>query len=393
MKLIAQVKLLPTPAQASALRRTLEAANAACAFVSEQAWQAKIFRQFDLHHLCYRDVRVKFGLSAQVTVRVIAKVADAYRLGTERKRRFRPTGSIAYDARVLAWRLAASTVSIWTLDGRLRIPFECGGPQRELLQTRRGETDLVLFRDKFFLSATCEMEEPALLSANNALGIDLGVTNIAVDSDGVVHSAKHINNVRHRHRRLRAKLQAKGTRSAKRRLAQLSGREGRFARDVNHCVSKKIVTKAKDTGRAIALEDLSGLRSRVTVRRRQRVTLNSWAFFQLRQFVQYKAQRAGIPVIMVDPRNTSRTCPACGCVDKRNRKSQSTFACVSCGHSGHADTIAAENIRRAAVNQPNAAPLGIYPMSGNVARDEAVIEHRSGPRQSVATSHHSLDGR
>jgi IS605 OrfB family transposase len=186
-----------------------------------------------------------------------------------------------------------------------------------------------------------------------ALGVDLGVTNIAVDSDGTIHSASHVNNVRFRHRRLRSRLQAKGTRSAKRRLKKLSGREHRFAKDTNHCISKKLVAKAKDTGRAIALETLGGIRNRVTVRRVQRATLHSWSFFQLRAFVEYKAQRAGVPVVLVDPRNTSRTCPKCGHIDKANRKSQSAFSCVVCGFSGLADHIAAVNIsRRAVVNLP-----------------------------------------
>src|SRR5690606_19926855 len=193
--------------------------------------------------------------------------------------------------------------------------------------------------------------EPADVS--EFLGVDLGVTNIAVDSDGETHSASHVKNVRHRHRRLRKKLQKKGTKSARRRLKRLSGKERRFAKDVNHTISKRIVAKAKGTGRGIALEELTGIRERVTVRRRQRATLHSWSFSQLRQYIEYKARLAGVPVVLVDPRNTSRTCPVCGCVDKRNRPSQSKFSCTSCGYAGFADYIAAENIRRAAVNRPN----------------------------------------
>ena len=114
--------------------------------------------------------------------------------------------------------------------------------------------------------------------------------------------------VRLRHHRLRAKLQAKDTRSAKRKLKRLFGKERRFAKATNHCISKKLVAKAKDTNRAIALEDLSGIRARVTVRSKQRATWHSWAFFQLRSFVTYKALRVGVPVCLVDPRYTSRTC-------------------------------------------------------------------------------------
>ena len=375
MKLIAQVKLLPTPEQADALRHTLEQANAACRFVSDTAWETKTFRQYDLHHKCYQAVREQFGLSAQVTVRVIAKVADAYKLDRKTKRTFRATGSIAYDDRILTWRLQDQTVSIWTVNGRLRIPFACGEQQLELLQTQQGESDLGFYKGLFFLSATCEVDEPKPIDVEGALGVDLGVVNIAVDSDGQVHSASHINNVRHRHRRLRAKLQARGTRSAKRKLMRLSGKERRFAKDTNHCTSKKLVAKAKDTNRAIAMEDLEGIRERVTVRRKQRTTLHNWAFFQLRSFVTYKAKRVGMPVFLVDPRNTSRTCPECGHVDKANRPSQSKFSCMVCGFAGLADHIAAINIgRRAVVNPP-------------IVAREAKANLSLELRQSVVTSH------
>jgi IS605 OrfB family transposase len=187
---------------------------------------------------------------------------------------------------------------------------------------------------------------------HDALGVDLGITSIAVDSDGQVHSSQAVNAVRHRHRRLRTKLQRKRTKAARRRLRRLAGKEARFAKDTNHRISQQLVAKAQGTKRAIALEDLQGIRTRVTARRSQRATLHSWSFAQLRAFVEYKARRAGVPVVLVDPRNTSRTCPRCGCVDAHNRPSQQQFSCVACGFAGLADHVAAENIRRAAVNPP-----------------------------------------
>ena len=159
--------------------------------------------------------------------------------------------------------------------------------------------------------------------------------------------------MRYRHRQLRRKLQTKGTHSARRRLRKLSGKERRFSTWTNHNISKEIVEKAKDTGRGIAIEKLGGIRDRLTVRKAQRSTLSSWSFAQLRVFIEYKAKLAGILVVAVDPRNTSRTCPCCGYIDKANRKSQSKFLCLDCGYSGLADQIAAVNIRsRAVVNLP-----------------------------------------
>ena len=372
---------MPTPEQAATLTQTIERANAACDFVSGVAWKSRTFKRFDLHRKCYQDIRVRFGLSAQVAVRVIAKVADAYALYVGRPRKsaqsqldkksrhvFKAHGCIAYDDRILTWRLTDSTVSVWAIGGRLRVPFVCGAHQRAMLSNRNGESDLVFRGGEFFLLAVCEVAEASPFETVGALGVDLGVRNIAVDSDGEVHTGQPVNNVRHRHRRLRSKLQAKGTKSAKRRLKKLSGKERRFARDINHKVSKQLVAKAQDTRRAIALEDLSGIRTRVTVRRSQRATLHSWAFYQLRAFVAYKAQKAGVPVVLVDARNTSRTCPACGCIDKRNRPTQSQFSCVVCGFAGLADQIAAVNIsRRAVVSPPNVSTPAVGEVSPKVS--------------------------
>jgi IS605 OrfB family transposase len=356
MKLTAQMKLQPTPEQADALRRTLETANAACNFISSVAWETRTFGKFALQKLCYEQVRAQFGLSAQMTIRALAKVGAAYKLDKQTRRTFRPLASIAYDDRILSFALPDSSISIWTLDGRQSIPFVCGERQHRMLAIRQGESDLRYHRGTWYVLVTCDVEEPEPQDLDDVLGIDLGVTNIASDSDGTIHSGNTIKNVRYRHRRLRTKLQKKGTKAARRCLKQLAGQERRFAKDVNHTISKRIVETAERTKRAISLEDLKGIRTRVRASRQQRAQLHSWSFAQLRSFIGYKAQWAGIRVVLVDPRNTSRHCPTCGHTDKANRPNQSTFCCVSCSYAGHADTIAAENIRvlgRAAVMQPH----------------------------------------
>jgi IS605 OrfB family transposase len=363
MKLTAKVKLLPTEQQFTLLKRTLEEANSVCDYISERAWENETFRQFPLHKLTYREVREKFSLSAQVVVRCIAKVADAYKAGQKKQRKFKSHGAITYDNRILSYRPNDSMVSIWTIDDRQRIPFVCGERDKGYLNGRRGESDLVLVDGVFYLFATCEVETPEQEEVSDFLGVDMGVNNIATDSDGNNYSGKQVNGLRHRHARLRSKLQAKGTKSARQLLKNRKRKESRFAKDVNHRIAKELVLRAKDTGRGIALEDLQGIRNRVTVRKAQRRQHHSWSFFDLRQKIAYKAELHGVPVVLIDPRNTSRTCPICGCVDKRNRPNQNTFSCISCGFSGFADAIAAENIRRAAVNQPN------------VGRDEVKAVH------------------
>ncbi|MDQ2998773.1 MAG: transposase, partial [Chloroflexota bacterium] len=302
----------------------------------------------------YGAVREIFGIAAQLTVRCIAKVAVAYKRDKKTLRTFAPLGAVAFDERILAYKSAS--VSIWTMDGRQAIPFVCGERQRALLAFRRGESDLAFVRGSWYLFATADIETPDPIDVADVLGVDLGVTNIAVDSDGEVHSGRAIKNVRYRHRRLRNKLQRLGTKHSRRRLRMLAGQEARFAKHVNHVISKGIVAKAKCTKRAIAVEDLTHIRTRIKARRPQRATLHSWSFAQLQAFIAYKALGAGVPVHRVDPRNTSRTCPTCGHIAKANRKTQASFVCMSCGFAGLADMIAAENIRvlgRALVNAPH----------------------------------------
>lgn len=354
MKLTAKVKLQPTPDQRQFLLATLETTNAACNEISSVAWQHQAFNQFGLHKLTYNSIRQSTGLTAQVVVRAISKVADAYKLDKATRRTFKPHGGIAYDARILRWFLTSHEVSIWSVGGRLRIPFVCGQRQWELLQGQRGESDLCLIDGEFYLFATCEIETPDPSDVDGYLGVDLGVTNIAVDSMGEVHSSKAVNNVRFRHRKLRTKLQAKGTKATRRRLKKLAGKEQRFATWTNHNISKHIVEKAKCTNQGIAVEELTGIRGRVKARKANRATLHSWSFFQLRQFLEYKSKLAGVPVVAVDPRHTSQTCPVCGCIDKANRRTQDIFLCVDCNFSGLADHIAATNIsRRGKVSCPN----------------------------------------
>jgi putative transposase len=355
VKLTVQLKLLASQGDAVALLATLERANDAANFVSDHAWRTATFGQFALHKACYYDIKARFELNAQVVVRVIAKVADAYKLDREQPRTFRRHGSIAYDDRIL--RYGDDRVSIWTVVGRRSIPFTGGERTRRLLAHLQGESDLVYRDGTFYLFATVNFQEPPAGDIEDVIGVDLGVVNLAVDSDGDRYSGAHVNSLRARHRRLRRRLQTKRTWSKLRLLKKRRRKERRFATHVNHRISKRVVAEAQRTKRAIALEDLHGIRTRVRVRKSQRATLHSWSFAQLRSFIEYKAKMAGVRVIFVDPRDTSRTCPSCGHCGKENRPDQATFLCQSCGLAGLADYIAARNIRVrgwAVVSRPHA---------------------------------------
>ena len=327
------------------LGATLRACNSAANYISTVAWDNREFSKFGIHRLTYTKVKEEFGLGAQTTVRTIAKVADAYNSGDRKfrrthKRQFSWSSAQPFDSRNMSWNLENKTLSIRTINGRAKsVPFLCADWQLELLKYNPiAESDLIFRKGSFYIYTTIDVKDEAMNeSPKGFLGVDLGIVNIATLSDGTNFSGKHLNHVRNRNLRLRRKLQKKGTRSARRLLAKRSGREARFVKYTNHCISKKIVTEAKRTGYGVALEDLEGIRNRVRLRKPQRVALNSWGFCQLGSFVQYKAIRAGVLVVYVDPAYTSQQCSGCGHIDKKNRPNQATFLCTSCGLSLSAD--------------------------------------------------------
>jgi putative transposase len=344
MKLVANIKLQPTPEQFQQLKETLERCNSACDYLSAKGFEAGILRTFDLQKLGYADIRERFGLSAQVAIRCIAKTADAYKPDKKVQRTFRKHAAQPYDDRIISFK-PRDIVSIWTLAGRIKIQSVMGKRQRGLLAFRKGEVDLMFVRGEFYLACVCDIDEADPIVTTKILGVDLGIVNIATDSDGKAHSGSAIEAARQRLANRRKGLQRCGSKAAKRRLRQLSGKQKRFQKHENHCISKSIVMEAQRSGRGIGLEDLKHIRARAKARRQHRARLGNWSFAQLQSFVAYKARRLGVPVLFVDPRYTSQGCSSCGVIDKKNRPDQTTFSCVACFHAEPADINAARNIK------------------------------------------------
>ncbi|WP_433473445.1 RNA-guided endonuclease InsQ/TnpB family protein [Spirillospora sp. CA-142024] len=387
MKLVVQIKLLPTPEQAAALEATLRAVNEAAARVSAVAFEHFGLRasERELRKLCYGELRAQ-GFGAQAAQHIIKRVVDAYtalrggirsgRLGGPQSKRrckaeskpigFRPDAAHIYDDRCLSWQIDARTVSIWTIKGRVkRVRFTGSANQlKQLAEYRKGESDLVFRDGMWFLVATLEVPDPEPFEPADWIGVDRGVVNLATTSDGDNHQGRRLDRYRRRQARKRAELQAKKSRSARQLLKKRARREARHATHVNHRTAKRVVAVAARTGRGIALEDLSGIRGRVTVPRDQRARLSGWPFHQLGEFIAYKARRMGVPVLQVDAHYTSQTCPIpwCGHVARANRPDRDTFRCRRCGFAGPADVVAGINVRNRArsawvfVNMPDPAP-------------------------------------
>jgi IS605 OrfB family transposase len=343
------------PEDAEKLVRTRSAFAAACNWISGVAYREGVRNRVRLHHRVYYEARGRFGLQSQFVVRAIGVVADAYRREPARWHRFRPEGAVVYDERLLRFEPKGGyqRASLTTVDGRITCGLAIGGYQRQQLARAEkvGECDLLRDRKgrwRLHLSVALPVPSPADQSGG-VLGVDLGITHLAYDSDGTAYSGTHVNGLRRRYHRRRRTLQPKKTRSARKRLASWKGKQARFQRDVNHTVAKRLVATALSTRRALAVENLNGARHRLMGKatRDQRRLLGDWGFSQLRSFLEHKAEAAGVTVYAVDPRHTSQACPSCGLVDRRNRPDQATFECVGCGFAGlHADHVAAINIAR-----------------------------------------------
>lgn len=358
-------EMLPIAPQGAALRDTMALFAKGCMMALEAGQKEGTSNKVKIQRLIYDQIREATKLPANLAIRAIARAAWAMKAVKKTRRQvkqFRPT-SIDYDERVFAYREHEEQVSLSTVSGRIHVPLQLGDFQRRKLAGKKPTAAKVVLKGReWFIHIVIDVEPGERIGPVCAIGIDRGIYNLAVTSMGKFHSGR---NARHKRERLlshRSRLQAKGTKSAKRALRRLSGREFRWMRDMNHCISRKLVDEAVQERAALVFEDLKGIRER-TRRFSPKLNrmLNSWAFAQLESFVKYKAEIAGIEVISVPARGTSRTCPRCGTEDKSSR-SGAHFQCVLCGYRSSADLAAARAIAerhacsaRADVMQPNVA--------------------------------------
>ena len=284
-----------------------------------------------------------------------------------------------YDVRTITLRGSQLTFS--TCDKRIKtiisIPefFSERYPETEGWKLK-GANIGIDRKGRVFVNLIYDCPDPVIEENNDGkiVGLDRGVYNIVTTSDGVRYGAKDVRRVKRKYNHVRSVLQEKGTRSAKRRLVSISGREKRFVHDQNHCISKKLANTDEDVS-VYVLEDLSSmnmLRLKGKSNKTMRKWLSNWSYSDLEAKLSYKCQRNGIRVEFVDARYTSQKCSVCKTIDKASRKGN-RYTCRHCGSSLHADVNAAINIRdnyitralkpgQAAVNRPG-EPSG-HPVSG-----------------------------
>jgi putative transposase len=345
--------LKPTAVQAETLRETMAQFTASFNHVAAKGWAERNGNAFTLHKLTYRDCKsANPALVSDLHVQARQKAAEAVRSAIARKKKGRKVGcptSLSCPPRfnrhtyVLNWE--TGTVRVSTTRGRITVPYRLPDYAAYAVDCPVATADLIEKKGRFSLHVVVTLPDVPVLDTGAALGVDLGVTHPAVTSDGKFLGKKHWREVVKRRLRLKRKLQANGSKSARRHLRSLAGRDMRFRRDCDHVLSRRIV-ESVEPGTVIVVENLTNIRRRVKARRGEaRRRLHSWSFAQLKGFLEYKAEAKGCRVVGVDPRHTSQRCNACGHIARGNRTSQALFGCRECSHRCNADLNGSRNIR------------------------------------------------
>src|SRR6266699_3717930 len=382
--LTAKLKLKTTPEQFQALRQTQLAYRDALNSVSQYAYaHGKTSSGRALQKGCYDDIRLKFGLPAQMACNVPRQVGATYKgLWTKvkqnalarkaglTKKRYKgldkppkyvsPTLTYNYQ-RDYSFK-TEQRVRVLTLNGRVVVPYTGYDKRVALIQHGTSIGAAQLWDDKprkqFYLLVSLETEiaAPTPQTHTSVVGVDVGIRYLAVSStmkgEATFHSGKQVVSKANHYARLRKRLQKKGTRSAMRRLVAISGRERRLKQDANHVVSKRIVDQHPHS--LIGLEHLTDIRERTKRKtgkkasRKQRkanAAYSKWAFAELQSMIAYKALLHGSMAVKVDAHYTSQACPLCGHTCDANRPGKGLlFVCQNCHYTLHADLVGARNI-------------------------------------------------
>ena len=341
------------------LTKTIKVYNQIVNFHILKALEFKTISKRKLHSICYKELRTKYQEFPSALIQCARDNAvemlkgNKYNPNTSK----RLDSSIRFDLRTFKLFLDSGELNFTTIEGREKYKIKIP----EYFQK---------YKDWFVKGCTLGIDKKSLKlkiivegikfthNLTSILGIDLGLKNVAVLSNGIHIKSNEIKRIKRKYAHLRKKLQSKGTRSAKRKLKSLSGRERRFVKDCNHSLSKIIA----NLGYGItAMENLRNIRKGKKGKIFNRLRSN-WSYHQLREFIKYKVEELGNRLVLVNPKYTSQKCNKCGYIDKKNRN-KGQFKCLSCNYSCSADLNASRNISHEAqlfceqvdVNQPNIA--------------------------------------
>lgn len=369
----AKIKLLPSDEQMVALAQVRTLYTKACNWLSAKVYETKELGQIALHNAYYQQMRAELGIKAQMTQSVIKTVIARYKSA---KSNNHPWTLIEFSAeecdlvynRDYSYNRKKRTFSIGTVTGRTHIKHTTGKNEfLDNLQDKDNPTGYAMGTAKlwidrkgqWFILVPMGKQTPDFditQDATNVVGVDLGLNFIATtyDSKGKTnfHSGREVKHRRAQCKDTRRDLQRKQTPSARSRLKSYGSRENRYVTDVNHQITKALVT-SHPKGTVFVLEDLTGIRQ-VTekVKLEHRYVQVSWAYYQFRQLLEYKAKQYGHSVLIVDAAYTSQTCPKCGHVHKSNRnKQEHRFECRACHYKSNDDRVGAMNLHRKGIEK------------------------------------------
>lgn len=373
-----KLKLLLTYEQKTYLNEFCFAYKDALNYVSNISFEnGKIKNSAKLQKLCYNELRKKFNLPSQVACSVNRQVASSYKtlhtvLSKSKKKSKKFTGldsAPKYVSRTTTLQYkkdfsfkSEQTVSIITLQGRIACKYEGYNKHLEMIKSNSAKIGAAKLwyckrKKQYYLIVSLTFyKDIDISSLSNIVGVDIGYRNLAVtttpNNNTQFFSGKQANHISNKYSKTRTSLQQKGTRSAKRRLSMLSGRERRFKAAINHNISAVIA----QPNSLIGIENLINITRNIITKRKvgkkaskkQRKAnhkLSKWAFAELQSMIAYKTQLNSGIAIKIDAEYTSQQCPKCGFTSKDNRPNGSImFKCKCCGYILHSDLIGAKNL-------------------------------------------------
>lgn len=339
--------------------------NAVCNYISPIAHTEKCYNRVALHNKVYTDCRLKFPLGSQMVCNAIFSVCKAYKASNRKRQenkivQFKASNSVHFDKRT--YTLSANTLSLYTLEGRIQVNMQMGLFQKQYFEKGAPlEAELICKKGKWYFNLVLEIQEVKVQEDSKYFACDLGENNIIAMTSGKVISGGKIRHDRDRFLARRAKLQSNGSKSAKRLLKKISGKEAFRMKQENHKISKLVIKEAiKHGANTIVLENLTNIRDRIRSKKRERTRLHRWSFNQLGEQIHYKGSLSGLKVVYVNPAYSSKLCLNCGSLGSRHKN---TFTC-RCGNKQHSDLYACQKLcvfaqsadcAMAAVNQPKVA--------------------------------------
>lgn len=305
----------------------------------------RTFNKSNLHKLTYKKLRKTYPYFPSGLLQTVRDVAsEQLKRNKLRRSCFKQFSSLRMDKRNLRINLEHKLISISSINGRIKLNFNSHKQFDRYKDWNAIAGTLSYRKDKLFLNIIVEKETPkinlgSINTEKDILGIDRGINNILVCSNNQFFNSKNLKKIKGKYQYLKQVLQRKGTKSAKRKLKKISGKETRFVSDTNHRLSKLL---AESDFKVFVLENLKDMKKKKNGRRFNR-KLGGWSFKQFENYLAYKLEEENKLLILVNPKYTSQTCSKCGYKDKSNRK-QNNFQCKRCGYELHSDLNASLNI-------------------------------------------------